>query len=135
LRHLKKGNHLGRNPAHRGATLRNLVSSLFLHESITTTSVKAKEAQRLAEKLISLGKKGDLHSRRIALRTLPHKSIIAKLFDDIALRYGERNGGCTRRIKLGFRPGDGASLSLLQLVKEGVEKVEPEKPAGKTEKK
>lgn len=131
MRHLKKGNHLGRNPAHRGATLRNLVSSLFLHESITTTSAKAKEAQRLAEKLISLGKKGDLHSRRIALRALPHKSIIVKLFDDIALRYGERNGGYTRRIKLGFRPGDGASLSLLQLVKEGVEKVEPEKPPEK----
>jgi len=135
LRHLKKGNSLGRNPAHQGVTLRNLVSSLFLHESITTTSAKAKEAQRMAEKLISLGKKGDLHSRRIALRTLPHKSIIAKLFDDIALRYGERNGGYTRRIKLGFRPGEGASLSLLQLVKEGVEKVEPEKPPGKPAKK
>ena len=133
MRHLKKGNHLGRNPAHRGATLRNMVSSLFLHESITTTSAKAKEAQRLAEKLISLGKKGDLHSRRIALRTLPHKPIVAKLFDDIALRYGERKGGYTRRIKLGFRPGDGASLSLLQLVQEGTERGEAERPPGKTE--
>jgi len=134
LRHRKKGNSLGRNPAHREAMLRNLVSSLFIHESITTTDAKAREAQRLAERLIGMGKRGDLHSRRMALRLLPRKSVVAKLFDDIALKYGERNGGYTRRIKLGPRPGDGASLSLLQLVKEGVEKTEAEEPSGKEKK-
>ena len=134
MRHRKKGNSLNRNPAHREAVLRNLVSSLFLHERITTTDARAKEAQRRAERLITLGKRGDLHARRIALRCLPRKSVLSKLFDDIALRYGERQGGYTRRVKLGLRPGDGAPLSLLQLVAERVEKVEAEKPSGKGEK-
>ena len=129
MRHRRKGRALGRNPAHRMATLRNLVSNLFLCESITTTDARAKEAQRLAEKLINLGKRGDLHSRRIALRLLPRKPVVAKLFDDIALRCAERNGGYTRRVKLGPRSGDGASLTLLQLVKEEG----AEKPAGKGE--
>jgi len=97
--------------------LANMVSSLFTNGQITTTLVKAKEARRFAEKLITIGKKGDLHRRRLAVSRLRDKSAVKLLFDDIAPAYEGRNGGYTRILKLGTRRGDAAELCILQLVK------------------
>jgi large subunit ribosomal protein L17 len=96
--------------------LANMVSSLIEHGQIKTTLVKAKEARRVAEKLVTLGKKGDLHRRRLAVSRLRSKSAVKKLFDEIAPQYQERDGGYTRIIKLGPRVGDGAEMCILQFV-------------------
>jgi large subunit ribosomal protein L17 len=98
--------------------LANMVSSLFTNGQIQTTLVKAKEARRFAEKLITIGKKGDLHRRRLAVSKLRDKSAVKLLFDEIAPAYAERNGGYTRILKLGVRRGDAAEMCILQLVKE-----------------
>jgi large subunit ribosomal protein L17 len=116
MRHKIAGRQLSRDSAHRNAMLRNLVKDLLSHESIKTTAPKAKEARRSAEKMITLGKAGTLHARRLALQFLNDKDITAKVFDEIAPRYATRNGGYTRMLKLGRRLGDGAEVVQLELV-------------------
>lgn len=98
---------------------RNMVTSLLEHERIETTDAKAKEVRRIADRMITLGKRGDLHARHQALRVIRSRDVAAKVFDDLAERYRERPGGYTRVLKLRTRPGDAASLSLVELV-EGV---------------
>jgi large subunit ribosomal protein L17 len=95
---------------------RNLVTSLFEHERVRTTDAKAKGVRSLAEKMITLGKRGDLHARRRALRVIRRREVAAKVFDDLAERYRDRPGGYTRIVKLGMRPGDAASMSIIELV-------------------
>lgn len=124
MRHRKAGRKLGRNASHRKALMSNMVSSLFRYERIQTTDAKAKELRRVADKLITLGKRGDLHARRLALREIRDKDIIAKLFDDIAERNRERPGGYTRILKLANRRGDNAAISIIELVERSTE-VEP----------
>lgn len=118
MRHRNAGRKLGRNASHRKALFRNMVTSLFEHERIQTTDAKAKEVRRVAEKLITLGKRGDLHARRQVLSYVRSKAVVAKLFDDLAPRYAQRPGGYTRIVKLGFRRGDAAPVSVLELVQE-----------------
>lgn len=118
MRHNKAGRTLGRNSSHRRAMMRNMVTSLLDHDRITTTDARAKELRKLADKMITLGKRGDLHARRQALQVIQDKKVVAKLFDRIAPRYQDRPGGYTRIIKLGARPGDNASLALIELVEE-----------------
>jgi large subunit ribosomal protein L17 len=115
MRHKVAGRAFGRTANHRKALLRNLVTSLFDHLKIETTAAKAKEARKLAEKVITLGKKGDLHSRRLALSHIPNKSIIRKLFIEIAPKI-ERNSGYLRVVKSRFRPGDNADMAILEFV-------------------
>ncbi len=118
MRHRKSGKNLGRNTSHRKAMMRNMVTSLFDSEKITTTDARAKELRKMAEKLITLARRGDLHSRRIALEVVRDSKTVAKLFETIAPRYADRPGGYTRIIKLGLRAGDKASLSIIELVEE-----------------
>lgn len=118
MRHRIAGRKLNRPTAHRNAMLRNLVKSLFTHEAIRTTEAKAKEARRPAERMITLGKDGSLHARRMALRYLNDKNIVAKVFDEIAPRYTDRQGGYTRILRLGRRGGDGATITQLELLAE-----------------
>jgi large subunit ribosomal protein L17 len=99
--------------------LRNLVTSLLEHERVRTTDAKAKEARRLAERMITLGKRGTLHARRQAARVLRTRAVVTKLFDDLAPRYENRPGGYTRITKLGPRPGDQAAVSMIELLPEG----------------
>ncbi|EOD01020.1 50S ribosomal protein L17 [Caldisalinibacter kiritimatiensis] len=107
---------LGRTTDHRVAMLRNLVTSLLKNGRIKTTQAKAKEVRRLAEKMITLGKRGDLHARRQALAYIYDESVVKTLFDEIAPKYEERNGGYTRIMKLGPRRGDGAEMVIIELV-------------------
>ena len=116
MRHRKAGNQLARNPSHRRAMLRNMVTSLFKHEQLETTDAKAKAVRPIAEKLITLAKRGDLHSRRQALSYIQEKQVTHKLFDELKGRYMDRQGGYTRIVKKGLRNGDGAALSILQLL-------------------
>ena len=116
MRHRKSGKTLGRNSSHRKAMFRNMVTSLLEHEMIQTTDAKAKELRRFADKMITLGKRGDLHARRSALKVIRSKDVTAKLFDELAARYKDRSGGYTRIIKLGNRVGDAAPLSIIELV-------------------
>ena len=107
---------LGRPTAYRKLMLRNLVTDLLREGRIMTTDSKAKEARTIAEKMITLGKRGDLHARRQALAVIFDEDVVKKLFDEIAPKYAERNGGYTRILKLGPRQGDGAELVFLELV-------------------
>ncbi len=116
MRHLRSGRKLNRSSSHRRALLRNLATALFLHERINTTEAKAKELKRLADKMVTLGKKGSLDARRRALRVLYDKAVVKKLFDELATRYRERPGGYTRVIKLGTRDGDNAEMAIIELV-------------------
>lgn len=116
MRHNKSGRTLGRNSSHRKAMLRNLVTSLIDNERITTTDARAKEVRKIAEKMITLGKRGDLHARRQALSVIFDKDVVAKLFERLAPRYVERAGGYTRIIKVGNRLGDNASVSIIEFV-------------------
>jgi large subunit ribosomal protein L17 len=118
MRHRCSSRKFGRNASHRQAMFSNLVTSLFRYERIQTTEAKAKELRSIAEKLITLGKRGDLHARRLALRSLHDREVLSKLFDDIAPRNAARQGGYTRLIKLGQRPGDGAPITLIELVEQ-----------------
>jgi len=132
MRHRIAGRKLGRTTEHRQAMLRNLVTSLLEHEKVKTTDAKAKEVRPLAEKMISLGKRGDLHSRRQALKVVHSAAIVRQLFETISPRFQSRHGGYTRIIKLGNRPGDGAPMSLIELVTEGKEtKTLKKRKAGK----
>jgi len=116
MQHNRAGRKLGRTTAHRKSLFRNQLSSLFTHERITTTLPKAKDLRPLAEKMITLGKRGGLHARRLALRNLPEPAAVKRLFDDIAPRFKERAGGYTRILKLGRRPGDGAEMAILEFI-------------------
>jgi len=107
---------LGRPTDHRKAMLRNLVTSLLRSERIETTVTRAKEAQRMAERMITLGKRGNLHARRQALAYIYDEDVVTKLFEEIAPKYAERNGGYTRVLRIGPRRGDGAELAILELV-------------------
>jgi large subunit ribosomal protein L17 len=121
MRHNVSGRKLGRTPAHRKMLYRNLVTELFRHERITTTLPKAKEARRVAEKLITKAKAGDLHSRREAAKKLNDPAVLQKLFAEIGPRYAERPGGYTRILKLsGGRKGDNAEEAILELVDSSV---------------
>jgi len=117
MRHRVAGRKLDRPTGHRKAMYRNLVTDLLGYEKITTTEPKAKEVRSLAEKIITLGKEGGLHSRRQALSFLLDKKVAEKVFTELAPRYTERPGGYTRIIKLGRRLGDGAPMVQLELVK------------------
>ena len=116
MRHGKKVAKLGRTASHRKAMLSNMMTSLFTNETITTTQIRAKELKRSAEKMITFAKRGDLHARRQVLRVIADKQVVAKLFDEIGPRYKSRNGGYTRVVKMGPRRGDGAFMSIIELV-------------------
>ena len=107
---------LGRNSSHRRAMLRNLVSSLLREEKIVTTVTRAKETRRIAEKMITLGKRGDLHARRQSLAYIYDEDTVTKVFKELAEKYADRNGGYTRIIKMGPRRGDGSEMAILELV-------------------
>ena len=126
MRHGKKIIKLGRTASHRKAMLSNMMTSLFANERITTTQIRAKALRRTAEKVITFAKKGDLHARRQVLRVIADKQIVSKLFDELGPRYKSRNGGYTRVVKLGPRRGDGAFMSIIELVdRPGVAAAEP----------
>jgi large subunit ribosomal protein L17 len=116
MRHQVKKRSLGRNTAHRRALLRNLVTSVLERERIRTTLAKARETRPIAEKMITLAKRGTLHARRQALAYMTKESAVKKLFDEIGPRFSERPGGYTRIVKLDRRAGDGASMAMLELV-------------------
>ena len=124
MRHLKSGSKLGRNPWHRRATLRNLVTNLFEHGRITTTLTRAKAARPVAEKMITLGKRDTLHARRQAAAFLQTPDATRKLFADLAPRFADRNGGYTRIVRTGWRIGDGAELAVLELIGSDLKKKE-----------
>jgi len=128
MRHQIAGKKLGRTTSHRVAMLRNMVTSLFEHEKLKTTDAKAKELRPLAEKLIHLGKRGDLHARRLVSAVVRKADVVRKLFDTISPRYQSRNGGYVRIMKTGYRPGDGAPVSIIELITEGKETKAPRKP-------
>lgn len=107
---------LGRTTPHRRAMLRNIVTSLLREGRIETTETRAKELRRLADKMITLGKRGDLHARRQVLTFLMDETVVKKLFDEIGPRYADRAGGYTRLVKTGYRRGDGAPLVVVELV-------------------
>ena len=115
MRHAVHGRKLGRTTAHRRALFRNQLASLVQHERITTTLEKAKELRPIAEKMVTQGKRGTLHARR-RVRRLLDRHMVKKLFDNIAPRFAERQGGYTRILKLGPRKGDGAEMALIEFV-------------------
>jgi len=119
MRHRKAGKKLGRDSSHRRAVLRNLATSLFRHEEISTTHAKANAVRPIAEKMITLAKRGDLHARRQALSYLMDKAVVHKLFDQIKDRFSERQGGYVRVLKTGYRGGDNAPLAIIQLLSAG----------------
>src|SRR5271165_3788880 len=125
MRHRNAGYKLGRNTSHRRALLRNLVTSILLEDRVETTITKAKAAGPHVEKLITLGKRGDLHSRRLALSYLQTREAVSRLFDTVAPRYGDRAGGYLRIVRTGFQKGDGAEKAFIELL--GAEKILDEK--------
>jgi large subunit ribosomal protein L17 len=125
MRHRKAGYKLGRNTSHRRALLRNLVTSILMEDRVETTITKAKAARPHVEKMITLGKKGDLHSRRRALSYLMTGEAVSRLFDTVAPRYGDRQGGYLRIIRSGFQKGDGAEKAYIELL--GAEQILDEK--------
>lgn len=131
MRHRKAGNPLGRNSSHRRAMLRNIVTSLIKHEQIETTDAKAKAVRPLAEKMITLAKRGDLHARRQALAYMEDKAVTHRLFEELKDRYADRQGGYVRILKKGRRKGDGAPISIVQILQPD----ESKKPGGKRAKK
>ncbi|MBW2557364.1 MAG: 50S ribosomal protein L17 [Deltaproteobacteria bacterium] len=116
MRHRKAGRKLGRTSSHRRAMMRNLVTSLLEHEKIITTDAKAKELRGVADKMITLGKRGTLHARRQALSFIRSAQVTKKVFEELPSRYTERAGGYTRIVKLGNREGDDALLSMIELM-------------------
>ena len=116
MRHRKRQGKLSRDSAHRKALLRNLVTSLLDHERIETTDAKAKELRRVADRMITLGKRGGLHARRQALSVIRSRAVTAKVFDELADRFRERPGGYTRVLKARRRSGDAAPMSIIELV-------------------
>jgi large subunit ribosomal protein L17 len=116
MRHGKAGSKLGRTSSHRKAMLRNMVTSFLKYEKIKTTDVKARELKKVAEKMITLGKRGDLHARRQALAFVRDPEVVGKLFSELSERYRQRAGGYTRIIKMGYRTGDNAPLSSIEFI-------------------
>jgi large subunit ribosomal protein L17 len=114
--HGKAGRRLGRTSSHREAMFRNMVTSIIKYESIRTTDTMAKEVRKLADKMITLGKRGDLHARRQALSVVRDKEMVGKLFGDLAERFRNRAGGYTRIVKVGYRFGDNAPISILEYI-------------------
>ena len=134
MRHLKRTAKLGRTGEHRNAMLANLVCSLIKHKRVTTTLAKAKAARSVAEKMVTLGKKGTIHHRRLAVARLHQEDAAKILFKEIAPAFKDRNGGYTRIIHAGFRIGDGAQLAILELLGSKLKKKEKkEKQKAKTE--
>ncbi len=125
MRHRKAGFKLGRKTPHRRALLRNLVTSVLMEDRVETTLTKAKAVRPHVEKMITLGKKGDLHSRRMALSFMMTRESVTRLFDTVAPRYSERTGGYLRIIRTGFRKGDGGETAMIELL--GAEQVLDEK--------
>ena len=128
--HGKSGRKLGRTSSHKEAMLRNMVTSVIKHERIRTTDTKAKELRKLAEKMITLGKKGSLHARRQALAVVRDKEMVGKLFGELTERYRNRAGGYTRIVKAGYRYGDNAPVSILEFISDEKKK-EKAKPKAK----
>ena len=116
MRHRKSGKRLGRTGSHKKAMLRNMVTSVFEHERIVTTTPKAKEARKVVDKMITLAKRGDLHAKRQAMSFIQSRDVVAKLFDEISGQFADRNGGYTRIIQTGQRRGDAAPMAILELV-------------------
>jgi large subunit ribosomal protein L17 len=131
MRHQKAGRKLGRTTSHKEAMLRNMVTSFFKHEKITTTDIKAKELRKVAEKMITLGKNASLHARRQAASVVRERGVVKKLFEEISPRYKDRAGGYTRIIKAGFRVGDNAPLAVIELIPQEVKKEEKPKAKGR----
>ena len=116
MRHKMRGRKLNRTSSHRKAMFVNMTASLLRHEQIKTTKPKAKDLRSFAEKMITLGKRGDLHARRKAMSFLQDKDVVSKLFDTLAERYKDRQGGYTRVLAAGFRYGDSAPMAVIELV-------------------
>jgi large subunit ribosomal protein L17 len=116
MRHANAGKKLGRDSAHRKALYSNLAGALITHGRIETTEAKAKAVRPYAEKLITLGKRGDLHARRLAMAELRSNDVVHRLFSEVAPRFADRDGGYTRIVKLGPRLGDAANMALIELV-------------------
>lgn len=141
MRHGKSGRKLNRTSSHRKAMFANMAASLITHEQITTTVPKAKEIRPIVEKLVTLGKRGDLHARRQALSQIQDKEAVKKLFDTIAARYATRNGGYLRIMRAGFRHGDNAPMAIIEFVDRDISakgaadkaRVEAEEAEGETE--
>ena len=135
MRHLNQGRKLNRTSAHRKALFKNMVLALIRHEKITTTDPKAKELRRIADRMVTLGKKGDLAARRRAFDFIRSRDAVKKLFDEIAPRFKDRNGGYTRVIKMGHRRGDAAMLSIIEFTgtEEKTKAKKPRKRAAKKE--
>ncbi len=121
MRHGNRGRKLNRTHEHRKAMFANMVASLIEHEQIVTTLPKAKDLRPIVEKMITLGKRGDLHARRQAISQVRDETVIKKLFDTLAPRYADRNGGYTRVLKAGFRRGDNAPLAVIEFVDRDVD--------------
>jgi large subunit ribosomal protein L17 len=138
MRHRRVGRKLNRTPSHRKALFASLAAALIKHEQIVTTLPKAKELKRYADRLITLGKRGDMHARRLAASRLRDDVMVKKLFDTLGPRYADRPGGYTRVLKAGFRHGDSAPVAVIELVDRDpnargldsgpVQEVEPEEP-------
>ena len=116
MRHRKASLKLNRTSSHRDAMFRNMVTSLFKHQRIRTTDVKAKELRRWADNMITLAKRNDIHSRRQALSIIREKEVVHKLFAEASEKYGDRSGGYTRVVKMGRRPGDASPISMVELI-------------------
>jgi large subunit ribosomal protein L17 len=128
----KFGSKLGRSTSHRKAMLRTMVTSLLKYEKIKTTDTKAKELRKVAEKMIGLGKQGDLHARRQAAAYVRERDVVGKLFGELSVRYRDRSGGYTRIVKTGYRVGDNAPMSIIEFVRDTeVESVKKKAPASK----
>ena len=121
MRHRKSGRKLNRTPSHRKAMFANMAASLIEHEQIVTTLPKAKEIRPIVEKLVTLGKRGDLHARRQAISRVRDVEMVRKLFDTVATRYADRNGGYLRIMRAGFRKGDNAPLAVIEFVDRDVD--------------
>lgn len=116
MRHRRAGSKLGRVTAHRWAMFRNQLTALFQHERITTTTAKAKALRPIADRVVTLAKREDLHARRQVMSLVPDTTVVRKLFDTVAARYADRRGGYTRIVPIGLRRGDGAPVAILELV-------------------
>ncbi|MBT4687100.1 MAG: 50S ribosomal protein L17 [Rhodospirillaceae bacterium] len=121
MRHRKSGRKLNRDSSHRKAMFANMASSLIKHEQINTTLPKAKELRPIVEKLITLGKRGDLHARRLAFARIPDRAMVTKLFDVLGPRYADRQGGYVRIIRANFRHGDCAPMAYIEFVDRDVD--------------
>ena len=136
MRHRKSGVKLNRTTSHRQAMFRNMVTSLFKHDRIKTTDAKAKELRRWADHIVTLAKRGDLHARRLAMSIVREKDVVHKIFEEAPERFGSINGGYTRIVKIGRRPGDAAAMTLVELVSsDGAKPPKKKKSATKKESK